>query len=85
MVDISGATSSSQWSMEGGTMVETARATDAPSVVFACGWCGRPVTLVPSPTGAEIQDLSAFLREHAECLRRAANAAKTLEDESGLR
>ena len=61
------------------TMVTTD--TDAPSVIFTCGWCGRPVTLAPGPIGAEISDLASFLRAHAGCLRHAANAAEALGEE----
>ena len=66
-------------------MADTKQTTDLPSVVFTCTWCGRPVTLVAAPTGAEIPDVASFLRDHSECLRRAASANRTLEPERDTR
>ena len=61
-------------------MAEALHATEAPSLAFACRWCGRAVTLAPSAAGAEIPDLASFLRDHGECLRRADEALDHVPD-----
>jgi hypothetical protein len=60
-------------------MRSTAHPAAEAAVVFACAGCGRSIVLTAVETGVEIQDAPAFLRVHAQCLKRLSTDERRIE------